>query len=127
MACFFNCEKLKSLDISSFNFSKLTETNYMFDECTSLTNLKFGKNLQQTIKLTDCPLTHKSVLSVINGLAEADKQRILWLNSNTYKTLSEEDIKLVTDKNWKIMTDDDLRKELDMLTNMIIDTSNNKL
>ena len=74
---FMSCNALKSLDISSFNFSAATNVNYMFRECSSLTNLKFGKNLKKSIDLSDCPLSHKSARSVINGLAEVkDRQSI---------------------------------------------------
>lgn len=75
----------------------------MFDECTSLTNLKFGKNLQQTIKLTDCPLTHESVLSVIDGLAEINGHEALRLSHETYDTLSAKNFQKAENKNWRIL------------------------
>ena len=39
---FIHCEKLKSLDLSHFNTSKVRETYRMFDSCFSLISLELG-------------------------------------------------------------------------------------
>ena len=96
------CSKLTSLDLSSFNTSAVTNMSKMFDKCNSLTDLKFGKNLKKSIYLSDCPLTHESALSVINGLAKVEEQQELTLSKTTYKLLTAEDIRQVEAKNWKI-------------------------
>ena len=96
------CKHLTSLDISSFDFSNVNNNFSMFDYCTSLTDLKFGKNLKKSIYLSDCPLTHESALSVINGLAKVEEQQELTLSKTTYKLLTAEDIRQVEAKNWKI-------------------------
>lgn len=101
---FFNCEKLASLDLSSFDFSNVNKVRFMFYGCKSLTDLKFGKNLKVSIDLRDSPLTHESALSVIDGLTKiAYGKQDLWLSQKTYETLSKEDIKKATDKNWNII------------------------
>lgn len=98
---FYACG-FKSLDISNFDFSAVTDVNYMFNQCSSLTDLKFGKNLKVNIDMHWCPLTHESALSVINGLAKVKEQEILWLNKKTYTTLSKEEIKKAEDIGWAI-------------------------
>ena len=96
------CDSLTSLDISSFDFKKTKNVNKMFANCSSLTDLKFGKNLKASLDLSDCPLSHESVLSVINGLAKVEEQQKLTLSKTTYKSLASENIKLAEAKNWKI-------------------------
>src|SRR5574344_58960 len=75
---FYACG-FKSLDISNFDFSAVTDVSYMFQWCSSLTDLQFGTNLKLSLDLSDCPLTHTSVLSVIDGLAEVEKRQVLLL------------------------------------------------
>ena len=99
---FYKCNLMRSVDLSEFDFSNITDTANMFTGCTSLTDLKFGKNLRVSLDLSDCPLTHESVLSVIDGLAEVDEQQTLSLNYETYATLTDEGIKIIKNKNWKI-------------------------
>ena len=41
---FINCEKLKKLDLSSFNTSSVTNMDNMFDKCYALESIKFGEN-----------------------------------------------------------------------------------
>ena len=102
---FEGCKSLTSLDISNFDFSNVKNITNIFVFCDSLSNLKFGKNLDLSIKLDSCPLTHESVLSVINGLAQVEKQQVFFLTKKTYNTLSKEEIKMGDDKNWLITAD----------------------
>ena len=129
---FRGCGHLHLLDISSFDFSKIASTFEMFSYCGNLTDLKFGKNLRTSLNLYDCPLTHKSAMSVINGLGKpfADYtftrkeligmkhqnprykstryrsiNNIINFSEETYNTLSKNDIKLAENKNWKITSD----------------------
>lgn len=102
---FYYCNSLTSLDLSNFDFSNVTNVDFMFYKCTSLTDLKFGKNLKVSLDLSDCPLSHESALSVIDGLAKVEKAFIkpfVKFSSKAYSSLTDEEIKLVTDKNWKI-------------------------
>ena len=99
---FGSCKSLNYLDLSSFDFKKVEDVRHMFDSCKSLTDLNFGKNLKVSLDLSDCPLSHESALSVIDGLAKVEKQQELTLSKATYNTLALEDIKLAETKNWKI-------------------------
>ena len=99
---FNGCSSLTSLDLSNFNFKKAKNVYKMFANCSSLTDLKFGKNLKVSLDLSDCPLSHESALSVIDGLAKVEEQQKLTLSKTTYNTLTAEDIRQVEAKNWKI-------------------------
>ena len=99
---FSGCKSLKSLDISSFDFSNVEDAENMFRYCDSLVDLKFGKNLKISLNLSDSPLTHDSVMSVIDGLAEVKEKQILWLSKQELKLLSKEDIEKAGNKNWGI-------------------------
>ena len=102
ISMFNGCSSLTSLDLSNFNFKKAKNVNKMFANCSSLTDLKFGKNLKVSLDLSDCPLSHESALSVIDGLAKVEEQQELTLSKATYNTLTAEDIRQVEAKNWKI-------------------------
>lgn len=48
------------------------------------------------LDLSDCPLSHKSAMSVINGLgfAKIDEYAMLWLNSKRYNSLTDAELKI---------------------------------
>ena len=102
---FDKCEMLYKLDISSFDFSKVNDTTFMFGSCSSLTDLKFGKNFKTELDLSWSPLSHESALSVINGLTKVNELQYITFSKQTYATLSEEEIKKATDKNWLFLND----------------------
>lgn len=90
------CSSLVSLDIYN-----VTEMSYMFMNCASLVDLKFGKNLKLSLDLSDCPLTHESAISVIDGLAKVeDNYQYITFSKEVYKLLTAEDCKKLFDKNW---------------------------
>ena len=93
-------QRLYSLDLSSFDFSNVKDITNMFTGCTSLVDLKFGKNLKVSINLSDCPLSHESALSVIDGLAEVKEQEIIRFSEDTYAALSAKEKQIIKNKNW---------------------------
>ena len=93
---------IQFLDISNFDFSNVTDVDDMFYECSSLTDLQFGKNLKLTLYLGSCPLTHTSALSVLNGLATITTTQAITFKATTYSTLTAAEIKTATDKGWTI-------------------------
>lgn len=103
-AMFCSCKSLESLNIKSFDFSNVENIESMFLGCEKLRNLSFGKNLKESINLTESPLNHGSVMSVIKGLAKVEKQQTLWISEESYNTLSKDEIKLAKKKNWLINT-----------------------
>lgn len=102
---FYGATRLKTLDISTWNFNKVTSiTTTLFLGDTSLENLKFGYNLKTSISFSSCPLTHDSALSVINGLAEVTTTKTVIFKQSTYDTLIEDEIAMATDKGWSVVS-----------------------
>lgn len=104
-ASFDSDAALKNLNISTWNMAHSTgwvNYNTVFLRCTSLTNLKFGYNLNKTVDFKDCPLSHESALSVINGLAPVNSTQTITFSKATYNTLTNEEIALATSKGWSV-------------------------
>ncbi|MBD5294849.1 MAG: BspA family leucine-rich repeat surface protein [Bacteroides sp.] len=93
---FAYCGALKTLDIRNFDFMfNRSSPIRMFYGCSSLRNLSFGKNYSNyTLDLGDCPLTHTSAMSVINGLKQCTKNPQLIFSAETYDTLTDEELAL---------------------------------
>lgn len=102
-AAFKGCESLEMLDIYLLDFDKVTTVAGMFDGCSSLTTLRFGYNLKVSIDFRDCPLSHDSALSVIDGLASVTTFERVIFSDATYNTLTEDEINLAVEKGWDII------------------------
>ena len=119
---FSGCTSLETLNISSFDFSKVTGLSSsstiasMFLQCDKLTNLTFGVNLGKgfasaagqsrcTLTLSDCTLlTHDSLMSVINNLydiSDKNTQKLVLGDTNLAK-LTQEEIAIATNKGWTV-------------------------
>lgn len=107
-ACFNRCTNLETIPlihISAHNAITFTNT---FQQCTSLKNLTFegvidsnGLNLQWS------PLTHESLLNIINALADksqdtSGKDWLVTLGTNNIAKLTDEDKNLIKNKGWRI-------------------------
>ena len=115
---FYNCESLSALNIDTFNTSKVEYMDSMFTSCRGLTSLDLSNfntskviNMQlmfaqcNNLDLSDCPLSHKSIISVIDGLSKIkkyEKQPRINLSKQTYHTLFKEDLRLIQRKRWII-------------------------
>ena len=99
---FSNCSQLTS--IPQLDASKLGGTASMFTNCYSLKDFGGLKNLSQSIDLRYCPeLTHESLMNVINGLADVRYYiRNVTISSSSHAKLTNEEIKIATDKGWTI-------------------------
>ena len=104
MSYIFTNATFKTLDISSFDFGRVTGTTNIFAGCVNLTNLKFGYNNTRSINFSSCPLTHESALSVIEGLAEVDTAQTVTFKATTYGTLTEGEIALATSRGWSVVS-----------------------
>lgn len=112
---FYRCRSLcmlKNIDISAMT----NDTYYMFDGCFCLGSLTF-KNVNEltssktgkkySIKLNDCSFNKTAIINLFNSLPTISKS-----NKNTYElvltnnrgvsSLTEEDIKIATNKKWII-------------------------
>ncbi len=127
---FNGCTSLKRLNLAHFNTSKVTNFNYvfvkcyslydldfsgldtsamasnaslnMFQQCTSLTNLKVGK-ITVNFKFTDCnSLSHESLLNVIAALEATDTTKTLTIGSTNLAKLTADEIAVATGKGWTV-------------------------
>ena len=101
---------LKTLNISNWNMSKATRYNdYMFYDCTSLTNLNMDgailpkSNLKQ-FGLDSCPLTVDSLVSVLNALPQLDggTTYTCTIGSTNLGKLSDDQKAIATNKGWTL-------------------------
>ena len=110
---FDGCSSLTTLDVSGWNVGAVTSVQSMFRGCSSLTTLIGGSQdltkvafsgLNVELSLNDTQLDRASLRAVINGLADRTGQTQLTLTlGNTLKAkLTDEDILIATNKNWRI-------------------------
>ena len=114
MSCmFYNCTSLATLDVSGWDVGAVTNMSSMFSNCTSLATLVGGSQdlakvafsgLNVALVINQTQLDRASLRAVINGLADRPGQTQLTLTlGNTLKAkLTDEDILVATNKNWRI-------------------------
>ena len=104
MGYMFNgCKALTSLDLSSWDISNVTNIGQMFNNCSSLTHLQAPQNISTgTLDVSNAPLTHESLMSIINNLAVVSTKQSLKLGSINLAKLTDEEIAIGTNKNWSI-------------------------
>ena len=116
---FQSCDKLTTLDLSSFVTSAVTRMSYMFQSCDKLTTIignhtleevqagtvKAMRGLKVSISFSYSPnLERASILALFYGLADLTgktKQTVV-LHATAKARLTAEDIKIATDKNWDV-------------------------
>ena len=104
---FYECSSLTSLDLSKFDTSSCMSMYYMFYECSKLSSITLGADWASNSSITAfdlsaCPLTHDSCLDVFNKLATKTSSATLTLSSTTKALMSEDEIKIATDKGWTV-------------------------
>ncbi len=100
---FYYCSNLSS--IKGLDLTKLSANNTtIFMNCSNLENLELQGTLSYGIKLSDCTnLTAESLLGVINALKDltGSTSRTLTIGSANIAKLTEEQLGMITAKNWK--------------------------
>ena len=113
------CSKLTTLDLSNFDTSAVNSINNMFFICSSLISLigthtleevqagtvKALRGLKVSISFYYSPnLERASILALFYGLADLTGQtsQTVTLHATAKARLTAEDIKIATDKNWKV-------------------------
>ncbi|MCD7721791.1 MAG: DUF285 domain-containing protein, partial [Prevotellaceae bacterium] len=109
------CSSLTSLKLGDkWDMTKVTDFSYMFRNCASLTDVTgtvtglgagvtSSSSTYTTLDLSSCPLTRESALVFLNGLASGCKYDMtITFSSTTYALLTDEDIKIATDKGWTV-------------------------
>lgn len=98
---FQNCSSLTSIPL--IDASSLMEVSLMFRACSSLTDLGGFAGLHAGIDLSHCPLTHDSIMNVINNAADVTEYpATLKLGSTNLAKITEEEIAVATNKGWTL-------------------------
>ena len=98
---FTNCFQLTT--IPQIDTSSVTNMSYMFYSCSSLADLGGLMGLKCDIDLSSCPLTHDSILNVINKAADVTASpKTLTLGSTNLAKLSDEEKAIATNKGWTL-------------------------
>lgn len=104
---FQNCSSLTSIPL--IDASSLMEVPSMFRACSSLTDLGGFAGLHAGIDLSVCPLTHDSIMNVINNAADVNNvpgfdggSIRLKLGSTNLAKITDEEKSIATNKGWTL-------------------------
>lgn len=99
---FRNCSSLTSIPL--IDASSLMEGLSMFFACKSLTDLGGFAGLQAGVDLSVCPLTHDSIMNVINNAADVTGSMNLRLKfgSTNLAKITDEEKAIATNKGWTL-------------------------
>lgn len=122
---FYNCSSLETIDLRGWDMSNVITTTsflaaaYAFHSCSVLKSLIGGVNEEEVVSkniscldglrsgigfYTNLNLDRASLRAVINGIADLSNQNPLNFNvGQNISKLTEEDIAIVTNKNWTIV------------------------
>lgn len=103
----FDTSYWTTIDISSFDVSKVTGTSWGtgFGDFTysNLINFKAPKNISENIDFSySRQLTHDSLMSIINNLAEVSSTKTLTLGSTNLAKLTDDEKAIATNKGWTL-------------------------
>ena len=89
--------------IPEMNTSNVTDANGMLWSCSSLTDLGGFIGLKVDIKLSYCPLSHDSIMNVINKAADVtEAPATMTLGADNLAKLSDEEKGIATAKGWTL-------------------------
>lgn len=95
------CTNLHTLNLPSGGvFGRVTNRDYAFSNCTSLSTITGSLNLGVSFDLHYCPLTHESLLNVLNSIQTVTTKPTLTLGTNNLSKLTDDEKKIATDKGW---------------------------
>ena len=98
---FYSCSKLTTIPL--IDTSSVTDMTNIFRSCSSLADLGGLMGLKCDIDLSSCPLTHDSILNVINKAADVTASpKTLTLGSTNLAKLSDEEKAIATNKGWTL-------------------------
>ena len=95
------CTSLQS--VPEYDWTTVTNTNNTFQNCISLTDLGGFIGLKVNLDLSSCPLTHDSIMNVINKAADVTASPVtLTLGSTNLAKLTDEEKAIATSKGWTL-------------------------
>ena len=98
---FYTCSKLTTIPL--IDTSSVTNMTNIFRSCSSLADLGGLMGLKCDIDLSSCPLTHDSLMNVINKAADVTASpKTLTLGSTNLAKLSDEEKAVATAKGWTL-------------------------
>lgn len=98
---FLNCVRISTIPF--LDFSSVTNISNAFANCRSLSNLGGLKNLSANLFLGNSPLSHDSLMNVINNLADVtDDPKTLTLGATNLAKLTDEEKAIATGKGWTL-------------------------
>ena len=83
------------------NIKATTSWSTVFNGCTKLANLTCDGEIGKSINLQDCPLTHDSLMSIINALGDG-YSATLTIGATNMAKLTEAEIDIAEQKGWTI-------------------------
>ena len=100
--CFNNCINTIRLTLPNGFGQNATNTECCFYGCIYLTDITGNPNFKVSLDLSPCPLTHDSIMVVINGLQTVTETQTLTLGSTNLAQLTDEEKQIATDKGWTL-------------------------
>ena len=97
---FSNSSKLVTIDKIVLPSSRVNLTN-AFDNCTSLQNITFEGTIRYNLNVQSCPLTHDSLMNIINCLGDG-LSYTLTLGATNLAKLTEDEIDIAYQKGWTV-------------------------
>lgn len=101
---FVECRKLQSIDRLVLSNTSACNCNSAFKECNALTDITFSENISPTgLDLQWSPLTHDSLMSLINALADKTGVSGTWsitLGEDNIAKLTAEELDILESKGW---------------------------
>ena len=79
-----------------------TNLDYCFYGCSMLTDINGNPNFKVSLDLSSCPLTHDSIMVVINGLQTVTEAQTLTLGETNLAKLTDAEKQIATDKGWTL-------------------------
>ena len=98
---FYSCSKLTTIPL--IDTSSVTDMTNIFRSCSSLADLGGLMGLKCDIDLSSCPLTHDSIMNIVNKAGDVTASpKTLTLGSTNLAKLSDEEKAVATAKGWTL-------------------------
>lgn len=101
---FLNCTNLKKVSIDTLKNATSSPENEQFKGCTSLTDFYTSElpNININWGFDTCPLSHESLLNIINALPTVSSTKTIKLGTSNLNKLTDEEKALATAKMWSL-------------------------
>lgn len=99
---FRDCTKLKSLDLSGWDLSSTTSITNTFGNTPSLKSIRVGSGWNKGVDISTTGLLRDGLVQFFNDLPTISEPQTITIGTAKQALLTEEDIAIVTNKNWTI-------------------------